>query len=343
MKKTTLLFFVLLFCLKINAQNGLIGEYFSGENFDKKVMTRNDASINFNWGFDGPGNGIDATHFSIKWAGKIYVPVSGEYFFSAKVDDGIRLWVNGQALINAWGLHDAVDFNNKIYLKGPAHYEIRVEYYNGMRNALINLLWKKPQKKSILNYFSDDFEPIGADYLSNWGNENKPIAAKVEQKPIAQSVKLEKNKEVPKAQPIPVKPTVIPPPAKPEVNVQEKKTMTQKARKELEPKFIYFVKGKNEILETSQLTLNQWVVYMEKIPDAVLKINGYTDNIGDEKMNQKLSEERATVVQNYLISKGVAPNRLQMNGFGGNNPVFKNPITEKERSLNRRVEVKVGE
>lgn len=74
--------------------------------------------------------------------------------------------------------------------------------------------------------------------------------------------------------------------------------------------------------------------------DLRVEIQGYTDNIGSESYNQKLSQQRAEAVKAYLQSKGVSENRLLARGFGESNPVADNKTAE-GRAMNRRIEFKI--
>ena len=74
-----------------------------------------------------------------------------------------------------------------------------------------------------------------------------------------------------------------------------------------------------------------------KNPKIKVEIQGHTDNIGSEKYNLKLSQKRAEAVREYLIFKGVAPERLIAKGYGESKPIADNG-TEEGRALNRRVE-----
>lgn len=74
---------------------------------------------------------------------------------------------------------------------------------------------------------------------------------------------------------------------------------------------------------------------LERNPQFKLKIEGYTDNVGTEEYNQKLSEKRAKAVMDYLIQKGISPDRLSMEGYGTSNAVAPND-TEEGRAQNRR-------
>jgi len=73
-------------------------------------------------------------------------------------------------------------------------------------------------------------------------------------------------------------------------------------------------------------------------PALQLEIQGYTDNSGNNKMNQKLSEERANSVRDYLIKQGIDQNRLTAKGYGEKNPAVANDTAE-NRAVNRRIEV----
>jgi len=71
-----------------------------------------------------------------------------------------------------------------------------------------------------------------------------------------------------------------------------------------------------------------------------IQIGGHTDNVGDEVYNQKLSEDRARVVLQYLVNKGISNERLDYKGFGSSRPVADNN-TEAGRAQNRRTEVQI--
>src|SRR5215470_12817402 len=76
-------------------------------------------------------------------------------------------------------------------------------------------------------------------------------------------------------------------------------------------------------------------------PGLKLQVEGYTDNIGSEEYNQKLSEQRADAVRDYLATQGVAQMNISAMGYGKNNPVADNSTNE-GRSQNRRVEMVVS-
>ncbi|MBW4027535.1 MAG: OmpA family protein [Acidobacteria bacterium] len=76
-------------------------------------------------------------------------------------------------------------------------------------------------------------------------------------------------------------------------------------------------------------------------PDLKLQIEGYTDNVGSQQYNEKLSQERADAVRDYLVSQGVAQGNIVATGYGENNPIAENS-TANGRAQNRRVQLVVS-
>jgi outer membrane protein OmpA-like peptidoglycan-associated protein len=87
-----------------------------------------------------------------------------------------------------------------------------------------------------------------------------------------------------------------------------------------------------------KVKLDEAVALMNKYPDMHVDVNGYTDWIGSDAYNMKLSQRRAESVVEYLTSKGIAASRLTAKGFGKSNPVADNKTAE-GRAKNRRVEL----
>ncbi|MDL2228405.1 OmpA family protein, partial [Odoribacter sp. OttesenSCG-928-L07] len=98
---------------------------------------------------------------------------------------------------------------------------------------------------------------------------------------------------------------------------------------------IVFEHDSYKLENVSYNELNRIVSMMNKNPDINFEIRGHTDNTGIETYNLTLSENRAKVVYEYLISKGINPSRLSYNGYGSKYPISDNN-TEEGRALNRR-------
>ncbi len=105
-------------------------------------------------------------------------------------------------------------------------------------------------------------------------------------------------------------------------------------------KNIYFETDSNEIRSATYYTmLDEVANIMLKNPNVSFSVSGYTDNIGDEGYNQRLSERRAKEARLYLIARGVEEDRVSAKGYGELNPKYDNK-TKQGRQLNRRVEIK---
>lgn len=104
---------------------------------------------------------------------------------------------------------------------------------------------------------------------------------------------------------------------------------------------IFFVTAKWGLLPESNEQLQEVIDLLNEYPSMEIAIHGHTDSRGDNSYNQRLSENRAKSVYNYLVQKGsVAPNRLSYKGFGESKPVADNNTAE-GRQINRRVEFTV--
>jgi len=86
--------------------------------------------------------------------------------------------------------------------------------------------------------------------------------------------------------------------------------------------------------------LSDLIEVANQCPEANIEIGGHTDSSGNDDYNQRLSQERASSVMNYLISNGIESNRLKAVGYGENNPIADNESTE-GMAKNRRIEFNV--
>lgn len=103
---------------------------------------------------------------------------------------------------------------------------------------------------------------------------------------------------------------------------------------------IYFQSGESVLLKESYGQLDILEDYLKSKIDVKIGIEGHTDNTGELQLNQKLSEQRAKAIFNYLIQKGISKNRLKTIGYGETHPIASNN-TEHGKELNRRVVIKI--
>lgn len=335
MKRSIASLFVLILLLfqVCLAQQGLKGEYFNGRNFESRVFTRTDAQINFNWDRKPPAKGMASTDFSIRWTGRLLAEVSGTYSFSALVDDGIRFWVGNVKVIDAWGPHDHASVQGEVVLAAGQLYELKVEYFNGILEGQIQLMWKMPLKESsVLDWFGKNEKPIDSKFLF------------LPKAPVAQPIIAEKETK-PEAKPIEKAPLVelsknaVPPPAPPIIapKVSLPGSRMKDTIYKYTPKNILFEPGEPFVLPQSYPELNELIKLLKRFPKLKVRIDGHTDITGDPTINQTLSEDRASEVAFYLTENGIANNRIKTRGFGATRPLFGKDST-RMYPQNRRVE-----
>jgi len=118
---------------------GLLGSYYDGANFEKFKSTKIDETINYQW---NSNNRKSHDPFSIRWVGRIQPLFSEIYTFRTISDEGIRVWVNNQKIIDSWNKNSKSDNSGTIQLQANVLYDIKVEYYEDKKwPASAKLYW----------------------------------------------------------------------------------------------------------------------------------------------------------------------------------------------------------
>ena len=130
---------------------GLTGQYYNdppamayppNPGFTALALTRNDATVNFDWGTGSPDPTVTADNFTVRWTGQVLAPVTGNYTFATVSDDGVRLWIGGNQVISDWTDHAATtDSSTPIALTAGQKYDVKMEYYERGGYASAKLLW----------------------------------------------------------------------------------------------------------------------------------------------------------------------------------------------------------
>jgi hypothetical protein len=116
------------------------GEYFANPDLaGDPTMVRADGDIAFDWALGTPGPGIPVDAFSVRWTRAVYLP-AGTWRFNVTVDDGVRLWVDNQLLIDQWRISAPVTYSGNISL-GAGDHTVRVEYYENTERAQVHVWW----------------------------------------------------------------------------------------------------------------------------------------------------------------------------------------------------------
>jgi uncharacterized repeat protein (TIGR03806 family) len=124
--------------------SGLRGEYFSNQ--DKTftgaaTVTRIDPVVDFSWDVNAPVTGVSADTFTVRWTGTVQPAASETYTFFTTTDDGVRLWVNNQLVIDRWVNQGASEWSGTIALTAGQQYDLRLEYFEGGGGASAQLRW----------------------------------------------------------------------------------------------------------------------------------------------------------------------------------------------------------
>jgi hypothetical protein len=133
---------------------GLRGEYYNDPSngaypledpfAGSPVLTRTDSTVNFNWGDDSPGSQVGSDYFSVKWTGQVRAPLSGTYTFTVTGDDGVRLYLDGQLVIDGWADQHATSYSYTTTLTAGTLYHIELHYYEHGGDASCWLGWSYP-------------------------------------------------------------------------------------------------------------------------------------------------------------------------------------------------------
>jgi len=122
-------------------RNIFLGEYYANVTLSgSPAAIRLDPEIDFNWGTGPPANGLPADYFSVRWLGRITASEDQDYLFTVEADAGVRLWVDGNLLLDGWTTHSAVPYSVPTHLTAGDH-TIRLEYYEDEGVAHVSMHW----------------------------------------------------------------------------------------------------------------------------------------------------------------------------------------------------------
>lgn len=121
--------------------NGLAVTYFNNADLTGSTVGRVDPTVNFNWGNGSPAGAIDTDTFSARWTGQVLAEKNETYTFYTKSDDGARLWVNGELIIDRWRTQSDTEWSGTIALEAGKKYALKLEYFDDKYAASAALRW----------------------------------------------------------------------------------------------------------------------------------------------------------------------------------------------------------
>ncbi len=121
--------------------NGLLGNYFNGMEFETPAFTAVDPNIDMSWGNRSPYLGVNPDRFSVRWTGQIQAKITGLHTFYINSDNGRRLWVNNQLIIDKWIGDWGTEYSGNINFIAGEKYDIKLEYFEEIGGAENHLSW----------------------------------------------------------------------------------------------------------------------------------------------------------------------------------------------------------
>ncbi|GAA4050979.1 PA14 domain-containing protein [Hymenobacter glaciei] len=352
------------------ASNGILGEYYEGVAFERLVARRHEATLAFDWGHAPPVPGVAAEYFSVRWTGWLVPPASGRYVLHATVDDGIRMWLNDQLVLNEWRPQPVRTFTTSIELKAGQPYKLRVDYYQDILDTRMYITWERPDvpltppPSSWRNLWgltaeTPKPEPIPTQFLYSRNPKPGLVAAPAPKlllpaarpplpKPapaVARaSLPVLGSRPLPRRRAAPTVLTLVPvSPATPLRPAISPASPTDTARlawlavgETVTLPDLFFEQGRATLLPGTRAALDKVAGVLSTRLGLRLEVQGHTDNVGNAELNRQLSQQRAEAVCLYLTAHGANTAQLRPIGYGGTQPVADNADSA-QRPRNRRV------
>lgn len=152
-------------CTENGEPGGLTARYYRGENFDTLITNRTDAQVDFDWS-STPPTGLPHDHYSVRWDGFAEAREGGVYTLSTSSDDGVRLWIDDRQVIDDWGIHPAQTDTATVRFAANSRHRIRMEYFQGGGQAVVQLAWQLPAKESQVTWTSEAADAIDYYFMA---------------------------------------------------------------------------------------------------------------------------------------------------------------------------------
>ncbi|MFQ5859643.1 MAG: PA14 domain-containing protein, partial [Anaerolineae bacterium] len=149
------------------------GEYYANRHLDgDPVLVRSDLGLDHNWGSGAPDPDLPSDNFSVRWTRTLALD-EGRYRFRALVDDGVRMYVDGNLVINEWRDGPPREVTGERTLSAGDH-SLRVEYYERAGDARIRLWWETVPLPTPSPFYPD----WKGEYWSNRQLSGNPTRAR---------------------------------------------------------------------------------------------------------------------------------------------------------------------
>ncbi|MEM7347172.1 MAG: PA14 domain-containing protein [Chloroflexota bacterium] len=147
-------------------------EYYSNNSLSgSPTLSRFEDSMNHNWGMEAPAPDLPKDNFSARWSRSMHFE-KGTYLFLLTVDDGARVWLDGDLIIDAWSLGHKDRQKAKVRIEKSGEYHLQVAYFDKSGDASINLDWV------VLGDGDDIVGAWHAEYFTNRNLEGSPVVTR---------------------------------------------------------------------------------------------------------------------------------------------------------------------
>ena len=155
-------------------ESGLYGEYYDDKFLEGTPQTRVDKVVNFDPVNNPPDPYINFRHKSMRWSGYITPNFSGVYKIGVNSDDGVRMWLNGELVVDEWHNRGMTTDQVELDMEAGEKYAIKLEYFDNGGDAICQLLWEVPATTDDL-YKEDKQVAKESDYVIAVMGINKSI------------------------------------------------------------------------------------------------------------------------------------------------------------------------
>ncbi|MCI4671343.1 MAG: PQQ-dependent sugar dehydrogenase [Bacteroidia bacterium] len=167
---------------------GLTATYYNDTAMTSQALQRIDSTIDFTWGSKSPDASVNPLTFAVVWEGEIESPFTEEITFKTTTDDGVRLWVDGQLIVDNWNDQSVNSNFGSVNLTAWVKVPIRMEYYQNKVYAEAQLEWSSnsmatqivptsflyPQNSSLpIELSAFDVQLIGQEARLEWLSANE--------------------------------------------------------------------------------------------------------------------------------------------------------------------------
>ena len=162
----------------VTGDGGYAAEYFDNRNLaGTPVLTRTDDAIDFDWGGGTPGDGVPVDNFSARWSKAVNVSEAGVYKFTVTGDDGVRLFVDGQNVVDKWNPQGATTYTANRELTQGTH-QIVLEYFEAGGGAVAKFAYERTSEPAPPPPPPPD--PFAAEYFANTTLSGDPVLTRTD-------------------------------------------------------------------------------------------------------------------------------------------------------------------